>query len=504
MDVAVKQIGKYKIQKELGRGGMAVVYHAINSDSGQHVALKVLPPTLANHANTLQRFLREGENASRLHHENIVQIYESAHEDGYYYIAMALISGQPLDEQIIDNGQLFSIDESVAILSELAAGLDYAHSKGIIHRDIKPANVLMSDEGCVMLADFGVARHMLMEQTMYTLAGQSVGTPAYMSPEQARGLQEIDYRADVYSFGVLAYKLLTGRVPFHSQDQMQIMRMVVMNQPTPAHEVNPEIPLHLSNVIQKCLEKNPKNRYESAGAFMGAMMSGYHPTEKVTLGKASSGNNDTSRRSEQSGFAWYDRALDKVKTSVAIPKVKVSSFEFNRETANQHPSSNPLSGRHLIQDNQRAKRITLAALTAGVFATALFFGNAWLDRQTALKELYNFTSQVEERLPSGELPDSVVELSKNGINTVKEKTGALIETSSELGNDAMGVANEHADIIAGAIEEQAAEIDLHEDEISTVVNTVWYPRHTIEKVQNSLGNSLNAASEWISNALSDE
>jgi len=502
MDVPLKQIGKYKILEELGRGGMAVVYHAVNNDTNQQVALKVLPPTLATHANTLQRFTREGENTSRLNHENIVKVYESSSADGYNYIAMQLVRGKPLDEQIVDNGKLFSIDEAVAILSELAAGLDYAHSQGIIHRDIKPANVLISNEGRVMLADFGIARHLLLDQTMYTVAGQSVGTPAYMSPEQARGQETIDYRSDVYSFGILAYKLFTGRIPFHSQDQLQMMRKVVMEDPTPMYKVNPELPMHLSNVVQKCLSKDPQDRYESAGAFMGALMRGYTPSGDVALGGSSDEKNSKNKDKPEGGLTWYDRTIGKLKTSANAPKV--SSFEFKRTTVIQQPSVRPLSGRHLIQTDRRAKQITLTALTIGVFATALFFGNAWIDKQKALNHLNTVTAQIEERIFSGDLITESIDLPRSGIDTIQEKSKSFVENSSELGTSTMNAVNRKADTIATTIEQQSTNIDLPNEEIGTVVNTVWYPKHTIEKMRTFLEEKFDATSEWISNAIASE
>lgn len=516
MEITFTKIGKYQIESELGRGGMAVVYKAIDSTTGAAVALKVLPPTLATHENTLKRFVREGQNAALLQHENIVQIYESGAADGYYYIAMELVHGQPLDEQVTENGQLFSVDDSIALLSEIASGLDYAHSKGVVHRDIKPANILISSNGRVKLADFGVARQLHIDQTMYTSAGQSVGTPAYMSPEQARGQDNIDFRSDVYSFGVLAYKLFTGRVPFHSADQIQMMRQVVLNTPPFAHEVNPDIPLHISQTIHKCLAKNPSERFESAGAFMGAIMRGYTPQQRnpADVGQAHN-TSRLARNRSGSGLTWYDQTIGKMKKR-KLGATQTSHTNSTRPSSTQpwpqhhgtqsHHTQAHRTQAHHTQSKRRVNRLALAIITCGFIAAALFLGNGWLERQAVLEQqaaqeqLNIITEQLENRI--GQVDP--VDLSKSGIDTVKEKTTLLTETSSELAANAADAVSDRADDIGALIEEQAKDIDLPEEEIGTLVNTVWYPKQSIEQFRQSIGNRFSAAVEWISNTISGD
>lgn len=518
MELTFTKIGKYQIESELGRGGMAVVYKAIDTTNGATVALKVLPPTLATHENTLQRFIREGQNAARLQHENIVQIYEAGAADGYNYIAMELVHGQPLDEQIAENGQLFAIDECIALLSEIASSLDYAHSKGIIHRDIKPANILISSKGRVKLADFGVARQLYMDQTMYTAVGQSVGTPAYMSPEQARGQEHIDFRSDVYSFGVLAYKLFTGRVPFHSADQLQIMRQVVLDTPLLVHEINPDIPLHISQTIQKCLAKDPSQRFESAGAFMGALMRGYTPQKRSDKNAEHSSNIfRLAKNRSGSGLTWYDntigkmrkRKLDTTQDSYAKAETHSSpqSWSQHHETQNQHTQSRRTQSQHTqsqrTQGNRRVGKLTLALTTLCFIAAALFLGSAWLERQAAVEQqvaIEQLTKQIENRI--GEVDP--VDLSKSGINAVKEKTASLAESSSELATNAADAVSERANDIGATIEEQTADIELPEEEIGTLVNTVWYPKHSVQQLGQSISKRFSATTEWISNLISGD
>lgn len=498
MELTIEQIGPYRIQSEIGRGGMAVVYQAIDTRSNMTVALKVLPPTLATHDATLKRFIREGENAARLVHENIVQVFESGMADGYHYISMELIRGQPLDEQVIKNGSLLSIDETVVLLSELAAGLDYAHSMGVLHRDIKPGNVLVADSGRVLLADFGVARQLLAEQTMYTVAGQSVGTPAYMSPEQARGQQNIDYRSDVYSFGVLAYKLFTGRVPFHSTDQLQIMRQVVLEAATPAHEVNPDIPLHISQTIQKCLAKNPDERFESAGAFMGAVMAGYRPqNELVDLARVAKSN----IKNRVAGFAWYDRLNEKRKersSTPSVPNPLKPNIEVQKRTARVHPVPKPVATRRTKASNSRGKRLVYTMLGATLLTATVLWGATQLDGENALERLSDVSTTLNQRV--SEIDPQAV--SQNGIESVKERADSLAETSSELRDTALETANAKADEFAAAVEEQTSGMTLPEEQIGEVINHVWYPQHSINKLRSAIGESFDAASEWISNRLS--
>lgn len=509
MELTLTQIGKYRIESELGRGGMAVVYHALDTQSNMDVALKVLPPTLATHEATLKRFIREGQNAARLIHNNIVQIYEAGQADGHHYIAMEIVRGRPLDETIIEHGALLTVDKTVAILSEIAAGLDYVHSMGIVHRDIKPANVLVSGDGRVMLADFGVARQLITEQTMYTVAGQSVGTPAYMSPEQARGSDKIDYHSDVYSFGVLAYKLFTGRVPFHDQDQLQIMRKVVMDEPIPAHEINPDVPEHIAKVIQKCLAKSPAERFESAGAFMGALMAGYHPqnASPLKLGQAVSIDDNSP---PTTGFGWYRRTIAKNNPSKSTAATSAPAVRRNnlpntmhgnlaeRHNKAKQPAFQSKSKRRAASQGLSKKWVAYAALCTALVASALFFSGARFNAQQAQERLVSMGETIEQRVTEID-PQA---MSRDGLDAIKGKADQLADTSAELSETTLDTATAKADELAQVIEEQTVGIDLPEEQIGEVVNHVWYPRHSINKMRSAIGERFDALSTWISDTIS--
>lgn len=273
MQPAVQQIGPYRIQEEVGRGGMAIVYRAIDSRTKGVVALKVLPPHLAHDEKYLHRFLREGKNASRLQHPNIVRIYETGSANGYHYMAMQFIDGMTLTDYLRQSKSILPTAESVNLIRQIASALDYAHDLGFLHRDIKPGNVMLDKKGNALLTDFGVAKVVDDEMTSYTVVGTTVGTPAFMSPEQAHG-GELDRRSDVYSLGVVAYTMFTGTMPFKAESQPALLHKVVYEPPTPPEQINPAIPPGILYALKRVLAKSPSVRYPTAGAFAEAMETG--------------------------------------------------------------------------------------------------------------------------------------------------------------------------------------------------------------------------------------
>src|SRR5450830_736390 len=205
----------YDIGHELGRGGMAVVYSAVHRRDGRRVAIKVLPPKMAFNAGARERFVREVRLAAALNHPGIVPVYAAAVRGDIAYFVMALVEGESLGKRLARDEQ-FSIADAQFILAEVADALSYAHAAGVVHRDIKPDNILLdSATGRPMVTDFGITRAMDGSgDSRLTATGMAIGTPAYMSPEQAAGERDIDGRSDLYSLGILVYQMLTGEPPF--------------------------------------------------------------------------------------------------------------------------------------------------------------------------------------------------------------------------------------------------------------------------------------------------
>ncbi len=251
---------KYRVLGEVARGGMGVVYKAQDLKLERTVALKFLSPELTREPEARERFVREAQAASELDHPNVCTVFEiDETEDGQMYIAMAYYKGESLREKI-KRGAL-KVEEAVAIALQIACGLAKAHQQGIVHRDIKPANVLLTEDGLVKIVDFGLAR--LTSGTHVTRTGTTLGTVAYMSPEQAQG-QAVDQRTDLWSLGVVLYEMLAGQLPFKGESQASILYSVVHEQPRHLESLNADVPPELERVARRALEKKREARYSSA------------------------------------------------------------------------------------------------------------------------------------------------------------------------------------------------------------------------------------------------
>lgn len=264
--------GQYEIEGEIGRGGMGIVYSARDLSLKRRVAIKVLPPELAFRDEIRTRFLREAQTAARLSHPNIVPIHSVGEEGGLVYFVMGYVDGESLAARLRRREQL-PAEEVRRIMKETADALGLAHAVGIIHRDIKPDNILL--EGTrrrVMVTDFGIAKA-LSDAGGGTLTGTGVaiGTPAYMSPEQAAGERELDHRTDIYSLGVVAYEALTGDVPFKAPTVAGILMKQLTEPPEDLTGLRPDCPDELAGSIHRCLEKDPENRFPTADALRRAL-----------------------------------------------------------------------------------------------------------------------------------------------------------------------------------------------------------------------------------------
>ncbi len=267
---------QYEIESEIGRGGMSVVYRARDLRLNRPVAVKVLPPELAYDPAIRTRFTREAQTSAQLSHAHIVPIYDVGEQNGIAYFVMALITAGNL-ATLLGHEPRQPIDEVRRFLFEIADALSYAHLRGVIHRDIKPDNVLLEeDSGRALVTDFGIARA-IAAGTRLTVTGNAIGTPTYMSPEQAMGEREIDGRSDIYSLGVIGYQMLTGRVPFAAGNSMALLLKHVSERPRPIAELRPETPKALRDVVDRALMKAPEDRWPSAAALRDALISDRGP-----------------------------------------------------------------------------------------------------------------------------------------------------------------------------------------------------------------------------------
>ncbi|NCW46411.1 MAG: serine/threonine protein kinase, partial [Gemmatimonadaceae bacterium] len=253
----------YLIGHEVGRGGVAVVYAAEDVRLQRKVALKVLPPDLAFRPDVRERFVREAQTAARLNHPHIVPIYAVHEVPGLVCFAMALVEGESLAARIAREGRP-SFTFVAQVLEQMADALAYAHACGVVHRDIKPDNVLLDREsGRAMVTDFGIARA-AESGSRLTQTGIAVGTPAFMSPEQAMGDKEVDGRSDLYSVGVIGYLMLAGRLPFEAATTPAMLMKQVSETPPPLRAFRPDAPRALVDILERCLAKTPAGRWESA------------------------------------------------------------------------------------------------------------------------------------------------------------------------------------------------------------------------------------------------
>src|SRR3954469_6658027 len=262
---------RYRIQREIGRGGMAVVYLAEDIPHGRDVAVKVLSPELTSSIDA-ERFRREIQIAARLSHPNILPAYDSGSADGLLYYVMPFVDGESLRARITRESQL-PIDDAIALISEVADALAHAHAQDVVHRDIKPENILIQS-GHAVVADFGIARLVHDSATdKLTATGMSIGTAEYMSPEQFSG-EKVDGRSDVYSLACVLYEMLVGQVPFTGPNAMAIMARHTMQAVPSIRLVRSTVPDDVEAVILHALEKTPADRFAAVDEFKDALLSG--------------------------------------------------------------------------------------------------------------------------------------------------------------------------------------------------------------------------------------
>ena len=345
---------EYDIIEEIGRGGMAVVYRARERELDREVAIKVLPAQFAFDESFVERFQREGRIAAQLEHPHVVPIHRVGRCGDVVYLAMKLLRGESLSQRILERGRLDAA-EVRRILLETSSALAYAAKRGVVHRDIKPDNIMLDEDGRCIVTDFGIARS--AADPKLTATGTSVGTPRYMSPEQARA-KELDGRSDIYSLGVVGYECLVGTTPFHGDDAYAIL-MAHINDPVPRPPLTTPAEREIYRVIERMLAKDPRDRFQSADEVVAALRTPLSTADATAIGWSA----DVTR-------TVITRGVD---TDPTAPRVAV----VGGPRARLHAIAGNIARSHALTRSwiaSRTRRFWMTTAAAGIGAVALYYG----------------------------------------------------------------------------------------------------------------------------------
>ncbi|MGJ3240139.1 MAG: protein kinase domain-containing protein [Anaerolineae bacterium] len=412
-----KKLGDYRIERVLGTGGMARVYLGHDDNLARYAAIKVIEPQLiasTEEEEYRDRFLREARSIARLNHPHIVSIYQFNQVNTLYYIAMEYAEGDNLRDIIkryIQDGRIMPTDELMDVLTDIADALDYAHQQNIIHRDIKPSNIIVSEKNGAMLTDFGLALN-AMEGTI----GNTFGSVHYIAPEQAISSAQAVPQSDQYSLGIVAYELLTGRVPFDDASAMSIALKHISDPPPPPTEINPNIPAEVEQVLMRALDKDPNKRFDTAREFVNAIALAFKMVDNadieppVTLGQSAENLDSTlvfSPRDNQS--------------KGSAPSAPDASRPHNETAA---------------ANNQRTALFIVAVLLIGGLIGAFFLFNNMLAQntqatETAVAQVAEANLTATEQVQSAQATDESATETEQADQTANAPTDIPDDTTEE-------------------------------------------------------------------------
>ncbi len=346
-------VGPYQVVGQLGQGGMATVYKAYHAKLDRHVAIKVMHKAFSEDPDFLARFEREAQIIAKLEHPHIVPVYDYNEHEGQPYLVMKFIEGQTLKKVLSEGPQ--TLDQIVAVMSDVAGALTYAHQHGVLHRDVKPSNIVIGTDGNVYLTDFGLAR--MAQMSASTMSQDMIlGTPQYISPEQASGLKNLDSRTDIYSFGVILYEMVVGRVPFNADTPYAIVHDHIYSELPRPSDINPAIPAAVEVVLMKALAKNPADRYASANEMMDEFRKAADQSNLVAL--------DPNRnKTADAAFARYQpKPMDDSPTTIGdtpeagipspIPGIRFIPPGSPRRPEAPRPPVPPGSGKRIVVERR--------------------------------------------------------------------------------------------------------------------------------------------------------
>ena len=373
--------GRYEIHELIGVGGMAYVYKAYDRVEGRWVAIKILKEEFSNNSDFLRRFRNESKAIAVLNHPNIVKVYDVSFGDQIQYIVMEFIDGITLKEYIEQEGTI-RWQEAVHFTTQILMALECAHEKGIIHRDIKPQNIMLLQDGSIKVADFGIAR--FLQSETQTMTDKAIGSVHYIAPEQASG-DYITDKADIYSVGVMLYEMLTGKLPFVADNAVSVALMQLQAKPVMPRELNPSIPKGLEQITMRAMEKNPVDRFQSAGEMLD------------DLDEFRRNPNIVFHYDLQTANARYDasRSMEAYDASRQAPAYN-DDYEYEEELVRSRRSA---KGAMVV------KGVLAAAIIVGLAVAVIYFLNYWNNRPEAgddLLEMPNLVGQLYEDVIANE------------------------------------------------------------------------------------------------------